>query len=59
LGSAAGVGLRPDITVDDIAMFVREAVAADREESRAQAIGILLAGVIYPVEHNTVDSGQT
>jgi AcrR family transcriptional regulator len=52
-------GLRPDITVDDITMFIRMTVAADGEESRAKAIDILLAGVTCPVEHNTVDSGQT
>jgi AcrR family transcriptional regulator len=52
-------GLRPDITVHDINMFIRMTVAADGEESRAKAIDILLAGVICPVEHSTVDSGQT
>jgi len=52
-------GLRPDITVDDITMFIRMTVAADNEERRAKAIDILLAGLIRPVEHNTVDSGQT
>lgn len=52
-------GLRADITVDDITMFVRMTVAADNEESRAKAIDILLAGVICPIERNAVDSGQT
>lgn len=44
-------GLRPDITVDDITMFIRMTVAADNEGSRAKAIDILLAGVIRPAEH--------
>jgi AcrR family transcriptional regulator len=45
-------GVRADITVDDIVMFVRMTVAADNEESRAKAIDILLAGVIRPVEQH-------
>ena len=52
-------GLRADITIDDITMFIRMTVAANDEESRAKAIDILLAGVIRPVEHHTVDGGQT
>jgi AcrR family transcriptional regulator len=52
-------GLRPDITVDDITMFIRMTVAADNEESRAKAIDILLAGVICPVERPTRHSRRT
>ena len=52
-------GLRPDITVDDITMFIRMTVAADNEESRAKAIDILLAGVIRPVERPTRHSRRT
>jgi hypothetical protein len=43
---------------DDITMFVRMTVAAHSEERRAKAIDVLLAGVICPVERNSVDSGQ-
>jgi hypothetical protein len=39
-------------------MFVRMTVAAHSEERRAKAIDVLLAGVICPVERNSVDSGQ-
>jgi AcrR family transcriptional regulator len=52
-------GLRADITVDDITMFVRMTVAADNEESRAKAIDILLAGVIRPVHRHDVHHGRT
>jgi AcrR family transcriptional regulator len=52
-------GLRPDITVDDLTMFVRMTVTADNEESRTKAIDILLAGVIRPVEQRDVHHGRT
>jgi AcrR family transcriptional regulator len=53
---AAG-GLRPDITIDDITMFIRMTVAADNEESRAKAVDILLSGVIPPTQQHTLRSG--
>jgi hypothetical protein len=51
--------LRPDITVDDITMFIRMTVAAGNEESRAKAIDILLAGVLRPAERPTRHSRRT
>jgi AcrR family transcriptional regulator len=51
-------GLRPDITVADIAMFVRMAVTAHNNESLAKAIDVLLAGVTCPAEPQTVHSGR-
>lgn len=38
-------GLHPDITADDIAMFIRMTVAADDHAGRAKAVEILLAGL--------------
>jgi hypothetical protein len=52
-------GLRPDITVADIAMFVRMAVTAHNNESLAKAIDVLLAGVTCPAEAQTVHNGRT
>jgi AcrR family transcriptional regulator len=52
-------GLRPDITVADIAMFIRMAVTADNRESLAKAIEVLLAGLTRPAGHQTVHSGRT
>jgi len=41
---AAG-GLRADITVDDVALFVRMAEVADSAEQRGKALDVLLAGM--------------
>jgi hypothetical protein len=41
-------GLRPGITVEDIARFIRMTVVADNQESRAKAIDVLLAGLTRP-----------
>ncbi|WP_067337630.1 TetR/AcrR family transcriptional regulator [Mycobacterium sp. 1245111.1] len=38
-------GLRPEITADDIAMFIRMTVAADDHPGRAKAVQVLLDGL--------------
>jgi AcrR family transcriptional regulator len=50
-------GLRPDITVADIAMFVRMALTADTNENLAKAIEVLLVGLTHPADPRTVHSG--
>jgi AcrR family transcriptional regulator len=52
-------GLRPDITVADIAAFIRMAVTADNRESRAKAMQILLAGVTRPGGPHCVRSSRS
>ena len=52
-------GLRPGITVADIAMFIRMAVTADNRESLAKAIEVLLAGLSRPAGHQAVPSGRS
>lgn len=44
-------GLRPDLTAEDIAMFVRMADAADSREHRIKATEILLAGITRVAPH--------
>ena len=50
-------GLRPDITADDIATFIRMTDSADSEDSRAKAIEVMLAGLTRPAEYHAVNSG--
>jgi AcrR family transcriptional regulator len=45
-------GLHPDITADDIAMFIRMTVAADDHQSRGKAIRVLLAGLTQSANVN-------
>jgi AcrR family transcriptional regulator len=51
-------GLRPDITADDIATFIRMTDSADSEDSRAKAIEVMLAGLTRPAEYHAVNSGR-
>lgn len=44
-------GLHPDITADDIAMFIRMTVAADDHAGRSKAVQVLLAGLTQPSAH--------
>lgn len=46
-------GLRPDITADDIATFVRMAVTAHTNDTLTKAIEVLLAGLIRDVPNTT------
>lgn len=41
-------GLNPDVTAEDIAMFIRMTVAADDHVGRAKAVQVLLAGLTNP-----------